>query len=56
MWIEDCVRLEEANLTQYVRNSDEWLLKEVAEMDLVASIETGENTRRGWIWRERRLC
>merc|ERR1712048_1224198 len=27
--IEDCVRCEEANLSQYVQNSDEWLLKEV---------------------------
>ena len=25
-----------------VQNSEEWLLKEVSEMDLVSSVETGE--------------
>ena len=44
--IEDCVRLEEANLAQYVRNSEEWLLQEVHEMGLVASVETGEDLKK----------
>merc|ERR1711965_562994 len=44
--IEDCVRCEEANLSQYVQNSEEWLLKEVAEMDLVSSAETGEDYKK----------
>ena len=44
--IEDCVRCEEANLSQYVRNSEEWLLKEVAEMELVSSAETGEDYKK----------
>ena len=44
--IEDCVRCEEANLSQYVQNSEEWLLKEVAEMGLVSSAETGEDYKK----------
>ena len=44
--IEDCVRLEEANLAQYVQNSEEWLLKEVSEMALVSSVETGEELKK----------
>ena len=40
--IEDCVRMEEANLAQYIRSSEEWLLKEVDDMGLVSSAETGE--------------
>ena len=44
--IEDCVRLEEANLAQYVSNSEEWLLKEVSEMALVSSVETGEELKK----------
>ena len=44
--IEDCVRCEEANLSQYVQNSEEWLLKEVAEMELVSSVETAEDYKK----------
>ena len=44
--IEDCVRLEEANLAQYVQNSEEWLLKEVSEIALVSSVETGEELKK----------
>ena len=44
--IEDCVRMEEANLSHYIANSSEWLLKEVAEMRLVSSVETGEQYRK----------
>ena len=40
--IKEFVRCEEANLSQYVQNSEEWLLKEVAEMELVSSVETAE--------------
>ena len=40
--VEDCVRMEEANIAQYVRNSSAWLLKEFSEMALVSSVETGE--------------
>ena len=34
--------MEEANLAQYIRDSEEWLLKEVNDMGLVSSTETGE--------------
>ena len=34
--------MEEANLAQYVRNSEEWLLKEVNDMGIISSAETGE--------------
>ena len=44
--IEDCVRLEEANLAQYVQNSEEWLLQEVRDMGLVSSVETGEELKK----------
>ena len=44
--IEDCVRCEEANLSQYVKNSEEWLLKEVGEMELVSSVETAEDYKK----------
>ena len=44
--IEDCVRCEEANLSQYVQNSEEWLLKEVGEMELVSSVETAEDYKK----------
>ena len=51
--IEDCVRCEEANLSQYVQNSEEWLLKEIAEMELVSSVETSEEYKER-IHRERK--
>ena len=44
--IEDCVRMEQANLSHYVSSSTEWLLKEVSEMGLVSSVETGEEYRK----------
>ena len=50
--------MEEANLAQYVRNSSEWwLLKKVAEMDLVSCVETGEkrDTERKTALREKAL-
>ena len=34
--------MEEVNLAQYIRSSEEWLLKEVDDMGLVSSAETGE--------------
>ena len=40
--IEDCVKMEEVNLAQYIRSSEEWLLKEVNDMGLLSSAETGE--------------
>ena len=33
--VEDCVKMERANLKSYVMDSEEWLLKEVASMELV---------------------
>ena len=33
--VEDCVKMERANLKSYVCHSEEWLLKEVASMELV---------------------
>ena len=33
--VEDCVKMERANLKTYVCDSEEWLLKEVASMELV---------------------
>ena len=44
--VEDCVRMEEANLARYIGESDEWMLKEVAEMGLVSGVETGEEYRK----------
>ena len=38
--------MEQANLSHYVSTSTEWLLKEVAEMGLVSSVETGEDYRK----------
>ena len=34
------MKMERANLRSYVPDSEEWLLKEVAAMDLVKSVET----------------
>ena len=44
--IEDCVRCEDANLSQYVQNSEEWLLKKVGEMELVSSVVTAEDYKK----------
>ena len=33
--VENCVKMERANLKSYVMDSEEWLLKEVASMELV---------------------
>ena len=44
--VEDCVKMEKANLKSYVSESEEWLLKEVAAMDLVKSVETGADYKK----------
>ena len=55
--IEDCVRMEEANLAQNIRDSEEWLLKEVNDMGLVSSTETGEEyQKRKDLERRESLC
>ena len=42
--VEDCVRQEEASLAEYVRrkDKDEWMLKVVAEMDVVSGTESAQ--------------
>ena len=44
--VEDCVKLERANLKSYVSEREEWLLKEVASMDLVKSVESGTDYKK----------
>ena len=44
--VEDCVKLERANLKSYVSESEEWLLKEVASMELVKSVESGTDYKK----------
>ena len=44
--MEDCVKMEKANLKSYVSESEEWLLKEVAAMDLVKSVESGPDYKK----------
>merc|ERR1711965_321481 len=44
--VEDCVKMERANLRSYVSDSDEWLLKEVAAMDLVKSVESAADFKK----------
>jgi len=44
--VEDCVKMEKANLRSYVSDSEEWLLKEVAAMDLVKSVETAAELKK----------
>ena len=39
--VEDCVKIEKGNLKSYVSESEECLLKEVASMELVKSVESG---------------
>ena len=38
--------MEKANLKCYVTESDEWLLKEVAAMELVKSVESGPDYKK----------
>ena len=44
--VEDCVKMERANLKSYVSESEEWLLKEVASMELVKSVESGTDYKK----------
>jgi len=44
--VEDCVKMERANLKSYVSESEEWLLKEVAAMKLVKSVESGADYKK----------
>ena len=44
--VEDCVKMERANLKSYVSESEEWLLKEVAAMELVKSVESGDEYKK----------
>ena len=40
--VEDCVRQEEGSLGLYVRGSEEWMLKVVAEMGVVSGVESAK--------------
>ena len=40
--VEDCVRQEEAGLSTCVRGSGEWMLKVVADMDVVSETVTAQ--------------
>ena len=44
--VEDCVKMERANLKSYLSDSEEWLLKEVAAMDLVKSVESAADYKK----------
>ena len=44
--VEDCVKMERANLKSYLSDSEEWLLKEVAAMDLVKSVESAADFKK----------
>ena len=44
--VEDCVRMEEANLAKYLGSSSEWMLEEVARAGIVSGVESGEEYRK----------
>ena len=44
--VEDCVKMERANLKSYLSDSEEWLLKEVAAMDLVKGVESAADYKK----------
>ena len=44
--VEDCVKMERANLKSYLSDSEEWLLKEVAAMDLVKNVESASDFKK----------
>ena len=41
--VEECVGVEERALSEYVRNSDEWMLKEVAKADTMKEMESAKD-------------
>jgi len=44
--VEDCVRMEQKSLCEYVGKSEEWMLKVVADLGVVSEVETLEHYRK----------